>query len=78
MESRIIVDPDVVLVEVDGTTVAYVPSCRELLELHTDAARLVAAIEAGDSSQLPDDALALADDLLAHGILRADDRPDDA
>lgn len=67
---------DAVLVEVGGTTVAYVPSTRELLALTSSAEAVVDAVRAGDPTRLPDEAMAIAEHLLAVGVLdESDDAP---
>ncbi len=66
----ITVDPDVVIVDVDRVTVAWLPRRRELLELSDDAARLVRAVEAGDADAVPPtDIASLLDQLLELDVL---------
>lgn len=69
-DARLTIDPAVVLVEVGATTVAYVPERRELLELTVEAVAVIDAVSSGDPSHLPPTtALAVADHLLAVGVL---------
>lgn len=70
MEPRLLLDPDVVVVVVDGTTVAYVPGRQELLALSPDATSVLAAVTAGDPSLLPrSTGSTVADQLLELGVL---------
>lgn len=72
----IVVTPDVVVVDVAGTAVTWVPRRRELLELSDDAARLVGAVAAGDPDAVPTtDVSSLLDQLLDLGVLVEDAPP---